>query len=136
MIQSGELLVILLLALVVLGPQRLPDMARKLGGWTRELRTAAREISRGLEAEVKEIKDVRNEIRGSIDEVRKPLRDMRDDMAEAYEWKGPKPVSGPTPADAMRDYEELNRIGEDSSTEDSSNDPSSHPAPVDPESEK
>ena len=113
MIQSGELIVILLLALVVLGPQRLPDMARKVGGWTRELRAAARDISRGLEAEVKEIKEVRNEIRGSIDEVRKPLREMRDEVGEAYEWKGPKPVSGPTPADAMRDYEELSRLEEE-----------------------
>jgi Sec-independent protein translocase protein TatA len=38
MLQGGEIIIILLLALVVLGPTRLPELARKLGEWTAELR--------------------------------------------------------------------------------------------------
>lgn len=113
MLQTGEILVIGLLALILLGPSRLPDMARKLGRWTTELRNAAREITRGLEAEVADLKEVGKELRAPMDEVKKPFTEIRDEMsgfgAKGHEWKGPKPVTGPTPEDAMRDLEKMNR---------------------------
>jgi sec-independent protein translocase protein TatB len=40
-IGGGEILVILLVALIVLGPQRLPDAARKVGGFVGEVRRMA-----------------------------------------------------------------------------------------------
>lgn len=104
MIQGGELIIILVLALIVLGPRRLPDIARKLGQWTAELRASAREITRGLEQEVSELKQ-------PLDEMKAPLREIRDELRDAnparYDWTGPKPVSGPTPEDAMADLEEI-----------------------------
>lgn len=117
MLQTGEIVVIVLLALIVLGPRRLPDIARKVGRWTNELRTAAREITRGLEAEVAEIREVGRELKAPMDEVKKPFTEIRDDVAgfgpKGHEWKGPKPVSGPTPEDAMRDLEEINRLADE-----------------------
>lgn len=108
MLQTGEIVIIAILALIVLGPQRLPEMARKLGSWTRELRSAAREISQGLQAEVKDIKQVGRDLRTPLDEVKKPLTEIRDEVkGERYRWTGPKPVSGPTPEDAMRDLEQM-----------------------------
>lgn len=111
--QTGELIIIAVLALVVLGPDRLPDIARKVGRWTMELRNAARDITRGLEAEVRDFKDVGQELKAPMDEVKKPFTEIRDEMSgfgpEGREWKGPKPVSGPTPEDAMRDLEEMDR---------------------------
>lgn len=123
MLQSGEIIIIALLALVVLGPQRLPEMARKVGGWLTELRRAAREITAGLEAEVSEFKEAGRDLKSPLDEVKKPLSELRDEVkgfgkeaGDAYEWKGPKPVSGPTPEDAMHDYEEMqSRLDEEPS---------------------
>ena len=46
---GGEVLVILLLALIVLGPQRLPDAARQVGKVMGELRR----VSNGFQAELK-----------------------------------------------------------------------------------
>lgn len=119
MLQTGEIVIIAILALVVLGPERLPELARKVGGWLSELRKAAREITAGLEAEVSDLKAVGQELRGPLDEVKKPLTEIRDDVTgigrEAYEWKGPKPLSGPTPEDAMRDYEEINGTADEGS---------------------
>lgn len=48
-ISMTELLVILLLALLVLGPRRLPDIARGLGRGLRELRRASDELRASLE---------------------------------------------------------------------------------------
>jgi sec-independent protein translocase protein TatB len=113
MLQGGEIIIILLVALVVLGPTRLPEVARKLGAWTAELRAAARDIRRGLEDEVADIKKVGEEMRGPLDELTKSSEEIRKDIDEAgvsrLEWNGPKPVSGPTPADAMADLEEIER---------------------------
>lgn len=125
MLQTGEIIVIVLIALIVLGPTRLPDIARKVGRWTNELRTAAREITRGLEAEVADLREVGKELKAPMDEVKKPFTEIRDEVSgfgpKGREWKGPKPVSGPTPEDAMRDLEEMNRLAEDESGETSPN---------------
>jgi sec-independent protein translocase protein TatB len=121
MLQTGEIIVIALLALVVLGPKRLPEIARTIGRWTNELRTAAREITRGLEAEIDEVKKAGEELKAPMDEVKRPFTEIRDEMsgfgAKGHEWKGPKPVSGPTPDDAMRDLEEINRRAEQAEPE-------------------
>lgn len=123
LMQTGELIIIALLALVVLGPQRLPELARKAGHWAAELRRAAREITAGLEAEVGEFKQLGDEIRGPLneikaasDEMKAPLDDVRRDISDTskgLEWKGPKPLSGPTPEDAMRDLERIQGEGVD-----------------------
>lgn len=127
MLQTGEIIVIVLLALVVLGPDRLPDMARKIGRWTNELRNAAREITRGLEAEIDEVKKAGAEFKVPLDEVKRPFTEIRDEMsgfgAKGREWKGPKPVSGPTPEDAMRDLEEINRRSEEVEPDDEPSEP-------------
>jgi len=116
MLQTGEIIIIALLALVVLGPKRLPEMARKVGRWTADLRQAAREITAGLEAEVADLKDVGQSLKAPLDEVKKPFREIEDqvgDLGKGLEWKGPKPISGPTPEDAMRDLEEMSRLSEE-----------------------
>ncbi len=116
MLQGGEIIIIAVLALVVLGPKRLPELARKIGGWTAELRAAAREISRGLESEVADLKAVGEELKAPLDELKQPLKDIQRDVKSAdprgLDWTGPKPVSGPTPEDAMADLEELERTSD------------------------
>ncbi|MEE8406860.1 MAG: twin-arginine translocase TatA/TatE family subunit [Acidimicrobiia bacterium] len=116
MLQGGEIIIIAVLALVVLGPKRLPELARKIGGWIAELRAAAREISRGLESEVADLKAVGEELKAPLEELKQPLKDIQRDVKSAdsrsLDWTGPKPVSGPTPEDAMADLEELERTSD------------------------
>ena len=113
MLQGGEIIIIALLALVVLGPKRLPQLARKIGNWTTELRAAAREISRGLEAEAADLKAVGKELKAPLEELKQPLKDIKRDIKSASQGDvdptGTKPVSGPTPEDAMTEMEELER---------------------------
>lgn len=49
-----ELLVILVVALLVLGPKRLPEIARSLGRGMAEFRKASNEFSRTLSASIEE----------------------------------------------------------------------------------
>ena len=50
---SGEILVVLLLALIVLGPDRLPEAARKVGEFVRQVR----QMSSGFQQEVRKAMD-------------------------------------------------------------------------------
>lgn len=115
MIEGTEFFVILLVALVVLGPARLPEMARKVGNWTAEMRRAASEIRQGLEAEVGDVREIARDIREPMREVQETVRDTKkviDEDVAPRAWVGPKPISGPTPEDAMADLERI-RAGED-----------------------
>jgi Tat protein translocase TatB subunit len=111
MVQGGEWIVIVLVALVVFGPERLPELSRKLGGWARELRNAAKEMREGLEAEVSEVQKAKAELTDPVREVRKAVRDTARLAAESnptrLEWKGPKPLSGPTPDQALADLDRI-----------------------------
>lgn len=113
MFQGGEVIIILIVALIVLGPARLPEIARKAGEYAAELRKAAREIQRGLESEVSGLKEATDEFKAVKDEFKKPLGEIKKAADEVgisrLEWTGPKPISGPTPADAMADLEEIER---------------------------
>ena len=101
----SEMAVILMVALIVIGPKDLPRVARTVGKWTAKARGMAREFQRSLddmarEAELQDVKaeidklsrvDVRHRIEETIDPagdlrrtlnapVAAPLRD--DDMDE------------------------------------------------------
>jgi Tat protein translocase TatB subunit len=117
MLQGGEIIIILLLALVVLGPRRLPELARKLGEWTAELRSTARDLRRGLEAEVTDIKQVGKDLKAPLHELKKSSDEVRKGIEDAgvsrVDWEGPKPMSGPTPADAIADLDEIEKTEAD-----------------------
>lgn len=80
-----ELLVILVVALLVLGPKRLPEMARSLGRGMAEFRRASTEL--------------RNTLYAPLEEVKKPLEeDKKEESKPASKEPDPKP-------DAARDAE-------------------------------
>ncbi len=71
-IGTPELLVVLIIALVVVGPERLPELARWVGRGFRELRKVQAEVrdmvQTGLPDEFREAAD---EMRGAVNEMRK-----------------------------------------------------------------
>jgi sec-independent protein translocase protein TatB len=93
----SEMLVILVVALVVIGPRDLPKVARQVGRWTGKARAMAREFQRSFddmarEAELEEIKaglqkmnpaSLESTIRDTVDPDRKleQALDVRDTLA-------------------------------------------------------
>ena len=103
-LQGSELIIILLLALVVLGPEKLPDAMRKLGelygqlkkmssGFQQEFRAATQEPAR-------EIRETANTLRDSVD-FRKLATGERDEKPKSAEMAPADPApSVPTVAPA------------------------------------
>lgn len=117
----SEMLVILLVALVVIGPKDLPKVARQVGRWTGKARAMAREFQRSFddmarEAELEEIKaglqkvssgNLESTIRETIDPDRELERavDVREALeAETRSIQGalehaPEPAAAARPAE-------------------------------------
>lgn len=105
----SEMALILMVALIVIGPKDLPRVARTIGKWTGKARAMAREFQRSLddmarEAELQDIKsemdkltrvDVRHRLEETIDpagEIRRGLAapDLHADEREGPEYDEPE----------------------------------------------
>lgn len=84
-----EVMVVLILGLVVLGPHRLPRAARQLGRGLRELRRAANELQSSLEdADLPSPRDLGNlrQVKSAIESpVRSIAREVRKTAEEALD---------------------------------------------------
>jgi len=71
-VSPAEMLTIAVVALLVFGPRRLPEIARKAGALLRQAREATAELKSGLEAEygdaLKPLQDLRREIGSTLDD--------------------------------------------------------------------
>lgn len=111
----SELLVIAVVALVVLGPERLPKAARFAGLWVRRARTQWDSVKQELERELhadeikrqfrdvqSSVQDTEAQLRASGEAVRREAEQMRHDVARHGEdvaaAGGEEPVmTGPVP---------------------------------------
>lgn len=101
-ISFSELITILLIALVVFGPHRLPELARRAGKWVAEIRKTAVEFKRSLDREVQELnaplREVKDELKGVAAEIERTGQQVRNPV----QWIGPEPGSEATNAPADR----------------------------------
>jgi Tat protein translocase TatB subunit len=81
-----ELLVILVLALIILGPKKLPELARALGKGMAELRRATDELK-------DEFRQMEREVEDSS-----PQAAAKDDPYLEQSSEPPSPLSDPTPS--------------------------------------
>jgi sec-independent protein translocase protein TatB len=73
----SEALIIFFVALVVLGPERLPEVGRFLGKLSLEFKKAIDELKKELEMEEleKEVEEAKEEVKKVVDSEIEPLKD-------------------------------------------------------------
>ncbi len=90
-----ELIIILVIALIVFGPSKLPDLARALGRGVAEFRKATQELKESLdvnEEDLKELKELKQEIADTISGVDSPYGiSESEEKEEKPEEKEEKP---------------------------------------------
>jgi TatA/E family protein of Tat protein translocase len=91
-----ELILIFVIALLVFGPKKLPEIGRSVGKALREFKKTSDEIKGRIEEEIEasEIKDIRKDIQSSVDDIKSGVKSFQDDIKkdiEAHETgEGPK----------------------------------------------
>ena len=99
---GSEILVILVVALLFLGPEKLPEAAQKISKGIRDLRKQTRELQHTIESD--------SQIGGAIRDLKSALRG--DEPARRPPPIAPKKEAPPTPAVAAPDAEALPEAAE------------------------
>lgn len=63
-----ELVVITIIALIFIGPKQLPEVARTLGKFFRDLKRASNEITDSFQREVSHLQDEHNNLKKQVDD--------------------------------------------------------------------
>ncbi|AHG20503.1 translocase [Chania multitudinisentens RB-25] len=98
----GELLLVLVIGLVVLGPERLPVAVRTVAGWVRALRSLAASVQNELSQELKlqelqeslkkaeqaGLQNLTPELKASMDE----LKEAAESLKRSYQGEPDKPL--------------------------------------------
>jgi sec-independent protein translocase protein TatB len=123
-----ELILIAVVALIVLGPKKLPDLAKSLGRALREFRKATSELKETLQVD-SEFSEVKKAFTDFHADVNKTIRD-EDKPTEAAPPSEPASASGAAPKEAAdepskeRKVEELSKAFDAWSAEKSTPPPS------------
>jgi TatA/E family protein of Tat protein translocase len=75
-----ELLIIAAIALIVFGPNKLPELAKGLGKAMREFKKATEEVKESFEAETKDLKELKDTLTQE-----NPLTDLAEEMTTSME---------------------------------------------------
>jgi TatA/E family protein of Tat protein translocase len=95
-IGPAELILIFVIALLVFGPKKLPEIGRSVGKAIREFKKTSDEIKGRIEEEIEasEIKDIRKDIRSGMDDIKSGIMSFQDDVKKDIEThetgEGPK----------------------------------------------
>jgi len=94
-----EMILILAIALIVIGPKKLPDLAKSLGRAMREFKRATSEFKESIEIddEVKELKDVKKSFGDLSDEIRENM-DLTKGLGDLNDSKKETNSTLPTPS--------------------------------------
>ena len=83
----SEIVTIVVIILIVFGPERLPEMARKTGQFVRKARSMVTDLRQEYEEEwnevAKPIQDVRRELMGMKTDLESSMASLNDDIARA-----------------------------------------------------
>lgn len=125
-----ELLLVLVLLLVVVGPERLPAMAYQIGRAVRQMQRYARAVRNEFSDEFDYLEEQYRTVKGEIDTTRRGLRDeqsrFENEMRESTQGLNEPLIPPENPSAAMR--ARLSTTREESAAEV----PAAAPAPAGP----
>jgi TatA/E family protein of Tat protein translocase len=84
-----ELIVIFVIALLVFGPKKLPELGKSLGKGLREFKRATDDLKSNWEDQIKDaensVKDVKDTVTQATDDIKKDFKDMDINLQDELE---------------------------------------------------
>ncbi|GAB3680639.1 Sec-independent protein translocase protein TatB [Salinisphaera aquimarina] len=90
-----ELALMAVIGLIVLGPERLPVVARTLGTWVGRAKGYVRGLTTELEREIN-VDDLRSQVREAREQIESNTRSTADSVKNAVERPAPQPSETPS----------------------------------------
>ena len=110
-ISGGELLIILVIAFIVFGPSKLPELARKIGRGMNEIRRASDEIKREINKETRKFEQdftknvtLGKDFEKTTEDINKGLHDVTSQLDKEGK-PGPK-STGAKPAEDKKEIKD------------------------------
>jgi Tat protein translocase TatB subunit len=97
----AELLLIFIIALIVFGPGKLPELARTLGKAVRELRRMSLEVTAEFAKELRDVEAITEEVKETTETI-KQAADIKSTLVESVEQPA-LPSPGPSTPRPARD---------------------------------
>ena len=105
-----ELILLFLVALLVFGPRKLPELSRSLGRGLAEFRKASEDLKRTIEDEIEQGKHHVSAVQDEVSSVRQQAADLRNTIsssvggsaAAAPAPEAPRPDAVPPPTEPIR----------------------------------
>src|SRR5262249_53703110 len=94
----SEMLIIFVVALLVFGPKKLPELGKSLGKGIREFRKATDELKSSWEEQVRDIQSPLNDVKNDIRNVSQDLKSDFYKSLEAAHSEHSEQSAQPTPA--------------------------------------
>lgn len=101
-----ELIVIMVVALIVLGPKKLPDVAKALGKGMAEFRKATQEVKESLDLN-EGLQEVKRDLADSISGLERPLDSEKEGMSAGGEIQSKDFDKVPDPNPMTKEEEKL-----------------------------
>jgi sec-independent protein translocase protein TatA len=89
----SEMLVIFVVALLVFGPKKLPELGKSLGKGIREFRKATDELKSSWDEQVRDIQAPLNDVKKDLNEMG---QDLKSDLHKAIESESSATIPNPT----------------------------------------
>ena len=85
-----ELAIVMVVALLVVGPERLPPLAGQAGKWLGKARRILMSIRSDIESEIKaaELKEMLQKQQGEIGELKEILKDTQNELEKDFDQGG------------------------------------------------
>ena len=86
-----EMIVIMAIALIVVGPDKLPDMARNVAKWVLELKKTVNQVKESLADEDNLIGSVQSDLRKTGNDLKSELLDSKGELLDSdhFTWHEP-----------------------------------------------
>jgi len=95
----AEILLLSLVGLLVLGPERLPRVARTLGGLARKARGSWLNLKRTIDAEIR-AEELKEPLKHFEKEIKSTVSDLRSDVNSMQDIGSAKPDASDKPEDS------------------------------------